>query len=171
MSWSHLTPKQLVSISSRRIDLIPPAHYFQLSVFNPNLKIAMRMPRKWKMSKKKCLQMNQQQGRTLQNIKTDHFRQLFNPKSSSGTLPKASDQQKKNYFWLNFFWKICENFIFSGRSLLRWNSKVEKYVLKYPFDFDIIPGHRSNNTVQIKISKLKIPYFQKRYLLKLNMSF
>ena len=39
--------------------------------------------------------MNPKQGRILQNIKTDHFRQLFNQPKSSGTLP--TKKKKKIY--------------------------------------------------------------------------
>ena len=51
MTWPHLTPKQLVSISSRRIDLIRPPRNFHLSVPSPKPQIAMHTPRKWKRSK------------------------------------------------------------------------------------------------------------------------
>ena len=43
--------------------------------------------------------MNQKEGRILQNIKTDHFRQLFNQPKSSGTLPT---KKKKNSQILSF---------------------------------------------------------------------
>ena len=102
MTWPQLSPKQLISISHATPDIIPPVHYFHLSVFNPNLKIAMRMPMKWKMSKKKCLQMNQKEGRTLKNIITDHSRQLFLQTKLSRTLPEASYQISKNLRFCHF---------------------------------------------------------------------
>ena len=58
--------------------------------------------------------MNPKQGRILQNIKTDHFRQLLNQQSSSGTHPKASDQKRKIIFKKNFFEKFAKISFFPG---------------------------------------------------------
>ena len=70
--------------------------------------------------------MNQKEGRILQNIKTDHFRQLFNQQSSSGTFPKASDQKKIIFFWTKILKKMSKNSIFGGCNLRQWKSKVQK---------------------------------------------
>ena len=51
VTWVQFCPKQLVSISSRRIDLIRRPRNFHLSVPSPKPKIAMHLPRKWKRSK------------------------------------------------------------------------------------------------------------------------
>ena len=99
VTWQHKSPKQLVSISSRRIDLIRPARNFHLSVPNPKSQNRHAYAQEIKNAKKKCLQMNPKQGRILQNIKTDHFRQLFNQPKSSGTLPT---KKKKMYLYLRF---------------------------------------------------------------------
>merc|ERR1711928_246725 len=98
----HLTPKQLVSISSRRIDLIPPEGNFHLSVPNPKPQNRHAYAKEIKNAKKKCLQMNQKEGRILQNIKTDHFRQLFLQTKPSRTLPEASYQISKNLRFCQF---------------------------------------------------------------------
>ena len=44
------------------------------------------------MVKKKCHQINQKQCRTLYNIKTNHFRQLFNQQKSYDPGSFAADQ-------------------------------------------------------------------------------
>ena len=102
----HFCPKQLVSVSHATPDLIPGHEWIHLSVPSPKPQIAMHMPRKWKLVKKKCLQMNQKQGRTLQNIKTNHFRQLFNQQKSSRSLPTKKKKKKKSQIFVIFrVWK------------------------------------------------------------------
>ena len=55
--------------------------------------------------------MNPKQGRILQNIKTDHFRQLFNQPKSSGTLP-TKKKKKKIYLRFSSFLEF-ENRLFN----------------------------------------------------------
>ena len=102
VTWVQFCPKQLVSISSRRIDLIPPAPNFHLSVPNPKSQNRHAYALEIKNAKKKCLQMNQQEGRTLKNIMTDHSRQLFLQTKPSRTLPEASYQISKNLRFCQF---------------------------------------------------------------------
>merc|ERR1711928_67789 len=62
--------------------LLPPKCFQPKSSKSPCIRLGN------KKCQKKCLKMNQQEGRILQNIKTDHLRQLFNQPKSSGALPK-----------------------------------------------------------------------------------
>merc|ERR1712055_254546 len=137
MSRDHLSPKQLVSISHATPDLIPAHTDFHLSVPNPKYQNRHAYAWEMKVGQKKCLQMNQKQGRTLQDIISDHFRQLFNQPKSSGTLP--TKKKKKKYLrFLSFlefenrlfnifsdFLKITEIFklfcISSGSELVPFN--------------------------------------------------
>ena len=78
----------------------------------------------------RTLECINEQGRTLQNIKTYHFRQFFNQQSSSGTLPKASDQKKINFFWTKIWILFSKNFIFCGCNLRQCKYKVQKWGLQ-----------------------------------------
>ena len=65
VTWVQFCPKQLVSISSRRIDLIHPPCNFHLSVPNPKPQNRHAYAQGMKEVKRKCLQMNQKQGRPI----------------------------------------------------------------------------------------------------------
>ena len=65
MTWPQLSPKQLVSISHATSDLIRGPGRIQLSVFNPKPLNRHAYGQEMKMVKTKCLQMDQNQCRTL----------------------------------------------------------------------------------------------------------
>ena len=76
-------------------DLIHPQSDFHLSVPGKSQK-SMHMPYKKNIYKKKLLQINKKQVKTIPNIKGNHFKHISNQQMLAGVIPEASDPISEN---------------------------------------------------------------------------
>ena len=56
----------------------------------------MHMPYEKNLTKKKFLQINKKQLKTIPNIKGNHFKHISNQQMLSGVIPEASDPISEN---------------------------------------------------------------------------
>ena len=78
----------------------------------------------------RTLECIKEQGRTLQNIKTYHFRQLFNQKKLIRDPSKGFRPKKIIFFWTKIWNFDSKNSIFCGCNLRQWKTKVQKWGLQ-----------------------------------------